>query len=109
MINKNDLNDLIDRIIELVPAKEENDFCCGRYSDKEPTYIIETDVLKIIYRKNNECEVVRKKNRNPVIERDKNKKIFRQHGEFSYLKRELYTLAQLDEELKNLNPNFKYD
>lgn len=68
-------------------------------------------ILKIVYNNDGECEVLRKKNNNPVICRDENQKIYRQHGEWNYLKHEMHILAGMNKEAEELltNKSFNYD
>jgi hypothetical protein len=107
-----DINEVIDMII--INQKDniikKNDFCCGRCNFNILVNVIETDKIKLIFRDNGECEVRRKINNNPVIVRDENKKIYRYHGEWCYLKYEMYKLAGLEKEANELLSNdFKYD
>lgn len=74
-------------------------FCCGKYHFYDPVNVIETNTIKIIYRDNGECEIIRKENNNPVIYRNAWQKIYRQHGEWNYLKDEMLKLAGMDNSL----------
>jgi len=97
------INDLLNKIIE---NQKDNTvqkiaFCCGKCDFNKPVNIIETDIVKIIYTNEGECEIRRKENNNPVICRDKNQEIYRTHGEKIYIKDELYRLAGIDEKIEN--------
>ena len=98
------VNNLINKVIE---NQKENiirkiHFCCGNLNFNNKVNIIETDNIKIIYNDKNECEIIRKQNNNPIIYRDKNQKIYRFHGEWNYIKSEMYKLAGINEEDANL-------
>ena len=58
------------------------------------------DNIKIIYTNEGECEIRRKENNNPVICRNKNQEIYRLHGEWKYLKDEMYKLAGINEKIE---------
>ena len=97
-----ELNNLINKIIE---NQKDNTiqkvcFCCGRCDFNKPFNIIETGNIKIVYTNEGECEVIRKENKNPVIYRDKNQEIYRLHGEWKYIKGEMYKLAGMNEEIE---------
>lgn len=95
MNNKEDINYLIDSIIDVQSNKiqETNAFCCGKCNLNKKNNIIETDSIKIIFNDSGECEIRKKENKNPVIMRDKNKNIYRLHGEWIHIKKELYRLS----------------
>jgi len=108
-----EINELINKIIENQKdnTTKEIEFLCGECNFDKPVNVIETDKIKIIF-KDNKCEIRRKKNNNPVIFRDKIGKIFRQHGEWVYLKPEMLNLAGMNTEANNqitLNQDFVYD
>jgi len=109
-----EVNDFINKIIENQKKNtvQKLDFCCGVLSYDNLVNVIETDKIKIIYVDEGKCEIKRKKNNNPVIFRDENQKIYRQHGEWIYLKHEMLKLAGMYEEaesLLNINQDFNYD
>lgn len=118
-----EINCLINKIIE---NQKENtikgiDFCCAKCDFNNSVNIIENDKIKIIYTNNGECEIRRKKNNNPVICRDEKQNIYRQHGEWNYLKYEMLKLAGMNKEAEKLqidlenrrqeliNKNYQYD
>jgi len=107
-----DVNLLVKAIIENQKDKiiKDFEFCCGMCDFNIPANIIETEKLKIIYTDKGQCEIRRKQNNNPVVCIDENQHIYRQHGEWNYLKYEMYKLAGFEEEATELlKNNFKYD
>lgn len=82
------------------------DSCLGVISNYE---VMKTKKLKIvrgINKKDRDCwQVVRLKNKNPVIMID-NKKVIRKHGESCYLNKEFKKLSGMD---IKLNFEFNYD
>ena len=63
------LNDLINKIIlnQKNNTVQKIEFCCSTINFNKPVNVIETDKIKIVYNNDGECEVLRKKNNNPVI------------------------------------------
>lgn len=106
------INELIDRIIinQKDNTKKYPDFCCGVYCHDNPVNIIETDKIKIVFTDDGSCEIRRKYNNNPVIEVDGSGRVYRCNGEWVYLKYEMYKLAGLEDEAKELlDSGFNYD